>query len=42
VVALAPHSWCLLVRTDFTDDDDGRARVVEEATRPSPEGFSPT
>jgi hypothetical protein len=38
VVVLPPHSWCLLVRTDFTDDD-AWAQVVEEATRPSPEGF---
>jgi hypothetical protein len=38
VVSFPPHSYALLVRTDFTDDD-AWVQVVEEATRPSPEGF---
>ena len=38
MVPFPPHFWCLLVRTDFTDDA-AWAQVVEEATRPSPEGF---
>ena len=38
MVSFPPHSWCLLVRTDFTDDE-GWARLVQEATTPSPEGF---
>ena len=38
MVSFPPQSWCLLVRTDFTDDG-AWAQVVGEATRPSPEGF---
>ena len=38
MVSFPTHSWCLLVRTDFTDDD-AWAQVLEEVTRPSPEGF---
>jgi hypothetical protein len=38
VVSLPPHSYCLLVRTDFADDFTW-ARIVEEATAPSDEGF---
>ena len=38
MVSFPPDSWCLLVRTDFTDDA-AWAQVVEEVSRPSPEGF---
>jgi hypothetical protein len=38
VVSIPPGSSCLLVRTDFTDDR-AWTKVVDEATRPSAEGF---